>query len=91
MSGPTKSVKLVEEAEFKGSDEVYVNTRDGWCYVFQRPNEHEPYQLKQKRRPDGSISENRTRTPEPVVEYMEERYDSANLHPDFRRDENRKW
>ena len=82
-----KRVGTVEEAEFKGTEEVYVNTTDGWTYVFQRPSGSEAFRFKHKRRPDGSKSPLRHRTPEAVVEYMEKTYDCGNLHPEFKKSE----
>lgn len=77
----SKRVKKVEEATYKGTDEVYVTTEDGWIYVFTRPDESDPYRFNRKRTPDAEISKTKSRTPKNVVEYMERAYDTAELHP----------
>lgn len=78
-----KQVASVEEYGRDHTEEVEVKTRDGWFYVFQRPKDNEPFVFKESRRPDGSVSERRNRTPQKVVEYMESTYDCGNLHPQF--------
>lgn len=87
----TKSVKSIETAEFRGTEELYINTTDGWTYVFQRPVERQPYTLKERRRPDGSLCTMKCRTPRPVVEYMEENYDCAGVHPQPEKYDQGRW
>lgn len=92
MTSPGKRVRHVDEYAFSGTDYVVLQTRDGWTYRFMRPEEHEPYRFDMKQRPDGSRDHVRdTRTPQPVVAYMEERYDCAQLHPEKRRASSNRW
>lgn len=88
----TKAPQHVDEYSFSGTDYVTVKTRDGWTYRFMRPEEHQPYVFDMKQRPDGTrhnIPD--TETPTPVVEYMEQHYDCAQLHPERLRSGDARW
>lgn len=78
----TKSVIGYEEYEFKGTEYVSVETDDGWIYRFNRPESCVPYTFEMKQRPDGTTDESKNRVPSAVVEFMERKYDSAQLHPE---------
>lgn len=82
----TKAVDEVDEYAYSGTEYVLIATRDGWLYRFQRPEGGEVYCFDLRQRPDGTRDNvRRDQTPAPVVDYMREHYDCAQLHPEKRR------
>jgi len=60
-----------------------VKTKDEWIYRFKRPkkqSENHPFVFEKRQRPDGTWSESSRRLPDSVVEYVQDKFDVANLH-----------